>query len=345
MITEKKTRTIIRYRKKKKNRRQLSIRNNCFYKLTLKQSIEKIKSMVQREKYWGIQGILRLLKIKEPEIDKKIENVREKFIEKAREEISKKIVEIYDKEDCPLYKLSRKINDNGLESSIQSFYLLILEKVKLNFNSFKLGQALEKAEKLKKEYTVFRYNDDYELSSSDTELIKPITFSSPRVGVLDLFFKYNEAPKELKSFFREIYVKNYKTLGFCEGIHLLVKTAGYFTPMHQDLHNKPHIVVYHQIEGESVFLGVSNVIFGRYLMMWDTPTRFLHFNRHRSTGKIGKDNALSQNHKTNIVLKQGMTLLVMPSGSHEAHVPEQTGTSVVAALEIFLHNTGIQGLD
>ena len=164
--------------------------------------------------------------------------------------------------------------------------------------------------------------------------------STGRSGVLNSCFTSEDTdrPESLLGGFEE-FINNalgddYEVIQ----IYLHLKERDYCTGPHQDIHELPHITVYQQLFGESMFLSMPRSLnaFFDYIVLKKKNAE-LYWKNARRTLQNSSNCAVQQ-----YTLRAGETLIVTPSCGHTVFVPSNSRFSIVRAAKVLpkrLHNS------
>ena len=123
----------------------------------------------------------------------------------------------------------------------------------------------------------------------------------------------------------ERFAKTFKSFQ-CDGIHMLFKGSNFWTFWHADTHSSPHLVVYRQLVGSTMF-SFTNPVFGYWIQSAENDQE----------AKKRFDMVSMQQHRLlRQTLQAGQTLLLTPCAFHQAMVPNTCKYSIVEAFELFM---------
>lgn len=157
--------------------------------------------------------------------------------------------------------------------------------------------------------------------------------STGRSGVLNLSFTLddNDRPQSLFGDFHRIVQDALGEEYQIDRTHLLLKEANYCTGPHQDIHDYPHITVYQQLYGQSMFLSMPRSLntYFEHIVCKDTDSS-LFWKNARATMQNSSDERLVHQY----TLNAGETLIVTPCSGHTVFVPAKSRFSIVRAVEV-----------
>ena len=164
-------------------------------------------------------------------------------------------------------------------------------------------------------------------------------FEKKKRGILDIVLEkryWNTQIKALVKFYDKLLGK---FADKCQKVNVLLKTESYVTQWHYDFQETPSIVIFHQLCGSSLFLGLTGAV-GYYFLakgqneqMTEEDT-IKHFKYLR--GEINGDTVLRNNRKEIVLVEEGDTIVIFPSGMHQVHVPNNVTKSIAMVLQYTL---------
>ena len=157
--------------------------------------------------------------------------------------------------------------------------------------------------------------------------------STGRSGVLNLSFTLDDSdrPHSLLGDFHRIIEDTLGEEFQIDQTHLLLKEANYCTGPHQDIHDYPHITVYQQLYGKSMFLSMPRSLntYFEHVVCKKTDSS-LFWKNARATMQNSSDERLVHQY----TLNAGETLIVTPCSGHTVFVPANSRFSIVRAVEV-----------
>ena len=290
-----------------------------------KEILEMIQYTINTYSVWSIDTVRSRFNFKEllsPDYSSHWAHIRKEFYD------------MFSQADYSLGTLTKKLRKSNLEKSI-----LFLKLPNDNFNIV-LADLLVNIFNRKLKLTVHE-TVNFATSQPLTEvLIDANFFEHERRGVLDIRLNIHECQKGLKNFKRH-FDKLFKKVGANYYLEVLLKTRNYVTQWHFDSEVTPSVVVFRQLVGESLFLGLPSV-YGFYFLaksqlgILKLEDVVAHFKKAK--GKVKGENVLRGKKKENVLVKQGETILVFPNCMHQVHVPFNCPKSIAVALVYELHD-------
>jgi len=281
---------------------------------------EMVNYVINTYDIWNILYIRKLFGFEDI-----MTNCYETFWNKTREEFLNKFAD----ESYRLRMLHNTVRKKNIEK------LLIFCKFPgVNFGIC-VADLLLTVYKFKFKVIVHKTISFFESSSSGAQIIDETFWKEDKRGVLDIRLNSNKCQKavgEFKLFFDSIF----KETASNDNVHVLLKTAGYVTQWHFDTNDTPMVVIYHQLKGNSYFMGVPS-IYG-YFFLGKAQNKNLSLNDllnhfYKIKGSIGEDKVMQGKKKENVLVEEGDVIAVFPSAMHQVHVPDNTPQSIVIALE------------